>query len=422
MEQKEKVILVGVNINNQGDFQYSMEELKSLAQACNLQVVGSITQNLNKVNTSHYIGTGKLEEVNQLKTKSEADVIIFNDELSTSQIRNLENELDCKVMDRANLILDIFGSRAKTKEAQLQVEIAKFKYLLPRLINSDESLSQQRGGTGTIMRGPGETRLELERRKIEEKVSQLNKELETMVAHRQTQRKQRKRTKVPVVSLVGYTNTGKSTIMNAMVDLFSHNPNKHVFEKDMLFATLETSVRSIKLPDNKSFLLTDTVGFVSKLPHHLIKAFRSTLEEVAEAHLLIHVVDISHPNYKELINITNNTLEEIGVKDIPTIYAYNKGDLIDIQIPKIDGNNVYLSAKQRIGINELTELIKKELFQDHVKCQLLIPFDEGQLISYLNETANVISTDYEPNGTKLTLECSPQDYERFQGYVVGEKN
>jgi len=420
VQLEQRAILVGVNLNDQEDFAYSMEELANLADACEVEVVGTLSQNLPKVNPSHYIGTGKIQEVTALLEGNEGNLVIFNDELSPSQIRNLESELKCKVIDRTILILDIFARRAKTREAQLQVEVAQLKYMLPRLVGLRESLGRQGGGVGTKNRGVGETKLELDRRRIEEKITMLSKELEALVAHRQIQRKQRKKNDIPVVSLVGYTNAGKSTIMNAMLD--TYNPSsqeKQVFEKDMLFATLETSVRSIPLQDNKSFLLTDTVGFVSKLPHHLVKAFRSTLEEVAEADLLIHVVDYANPEFERLIQITNDTLKEIGVTDIPTIYAYNKSDLTEHSIPEIQGDKVYMAAKSRIGISELVEQIRRQIFKDYIRCYMLIPYDQGTVVSYLNEHANIIETSYEEEGTKLNMECRLSDYGKYKQFVIG---
>ncbi|WP_350342891.1 GTPase HflX [Proteinivorax tanatarense] len=418
MEQTKKAILVGVNLKNNLDFQYSMEELANLADACGIVVIEKVVQNLDHINTSHYVGKGKVNDIHQLVQQEESDLVIFNNELSPSQIRNLEEGLNCTIMDRTSLILDIFYQRAKTKEAKLQVEIAQLQYMLPRLRNSELSLEQQRGGTGTIMRGAGETKLELDRRKIQKQISELNKQLKDLVARRQTQRKQRQKSNVPVISLVGYTNAGKSTVMNSMLETYNPEAEKSVYEEDMLFATLRTSVRNITLFDNKSFLLTDTVGFVSDLPHHLVKAFRSTLEEVTESDLLVHVVDYSNPSYEKQIEVTNSTLRDIGVKDIPVIYAYNKCDLTDLRIPKINGEKVYLSAKQKVGLKELTELIENKIFTDYVKCELVIPYDRGDVVSYFNENATIISTSYEKEGTKIKVECKEKDLDKHQEFVL----
>ncbi|MGG0727227.1 GTPase HflX [Bacillus paramycoides] len=417
-ELLQRAVLVGVNLGNESDFAYSMEELENLAEACDVEVIGQVTQNLQRVNPSHYIGKGKIEEVAAYVKEIDANMVIFNDELSPSQIRNLEEDLDCKVIDRTILILDIFAQRAKTKEAQLQVEVAHLQYMMPRLIGLRESLGRQSGGVGTKNKGVGEKKLELDRRKIEEQISVLNKDLEALVAQRQTQRKQRKKNEIPVVALVGYTNAGKSTTMNAMLEIYNGTEEKQVFEKDMLFATLETSVRNIDLPDNKSFLLTDTVGFVSKLPHHLVRAFRSTLEEVAEADLLIHVVDYANPNYEQLIDITNETLKKIGVENIPTIYAYNKSDMVDVEIPKVQEDRVYLSAKKHVGIEELVEMIRSHIYKEYTKCEMLIPYDQGQIVSYFNNHAHVLSTSYENEGTKIALECKTSDYEKYKRFAI----
>ncbi len=418
MEQKQKAILVGVQLNNQQDFTDSMEELFNLANACDLEVVGEKIQKLNGLNISYYLGKGKIQEVLALLAEKNANLVIFNDELSPSQIRNLEEILECRVIDRTVLILDIFAQRAKTREAQLQVEVAKLQYMLPRLIGLGESLGRQGGSSGLKNRGSGETKLELDRRKIEDRISGLNKELETLVTQRQNQRKKRKKKEIPVIALVGYTNTGKSTLMNAMIDVFNPSTEKQVFEKDMLFATLETSVRSIKLPDNKSFLLTDTVGFISKLPHHLIKAFRSTLEEVAEADLLIHVIDYSNPQYNQQMKVTRETLKELGADNIPVIYAYNKTDLLNVEIPKITEDCVYISAKRKEGIVDLVNVIGQKAFTDYVHCEMLIPYDKGNIVSYLNDNATIKSTLYEGSGVLISLECKEADYERYQQYVT----
>lgn len=410
----QRAILVGVDLNNDKNFDYSVEELKNLAEACSVEVADVLTQKLERVNSAHYIGSGKVEEVAHLVAKNDAKLVIFNDELSPSQIRNLEHELQCKVIDRTILILDIFASRAKTREAQLQVEVAQLKYMMPRLIGLNASLSRQAGGIGS--KGPGEKKLELDRRRIEEQIHKLNKELDALVLARQNQRKLRKKNATPVVALVGYTNAGKSTTMNALLNVSNAEADKSVFEKNMLFATLETSTRQIQLPDNKQFLLTDTVGFVSKLPHQLVKAFRSTLEEVTEADLLLHVVDLSHPEFQAQIEITNKVLDELGVKETPMVYVYNKADLVDNEFTPSTQEAVRISAKNLTNIDTLINSIKSHLFHHYVKETFLIPYDKGNIISYLNDHATVFETEYLDNGTLITVECSDQDVERFHQY------
>lgn len=410
----QRAILVGVDLNNDKNFDYSVEELKNLAEACSVEVVGTLTQKLERVNPACYIGTGKVDEVAMLVQQHDANLVIFNDELSPSQIRNLEHGLQCKVIDRTILILDIFASRAKTREAQLQVEVAQLKYMMPRLIGLNASLSRQAGGIGS--KGPGEKKLELDRRRIEDQIHKLNKELDSLVLARQNQRKLRKRNSTPVVALVGYTNAGKSTTMNALLNVSNAQAEKTVFEKNMLFATLETSTRQIQLPDNKQFLLTDTVGFVSKLPHQLVKAFRSTLEEVTEADLLLHVVDLSHPEFQTQIEITNKVLEELGVKETPMVYVYNKADLIDDEFTPSTKEAVRISAKNLTNIETLIDCIKSHLFKNYQKVTFLIPYDRGNIVSYLNEHANILETQYLDNGTLITAECSEHDIERFNQY------
>ena len=416
----QRAILVGVDLNNDKNFDYSVEELKNLAEACSVQVVGVLTQKLERVNPACYIGTGKVDEVALLVEQNDANLVIFNDELSPSQIRNLEHGLQCKVIDRTILILDIFASRAKTREAQLQVEVAQLKYMMPRLIGLNASLSRQAGGIGS--KGPGEKKLELDRRRIEEQVHKLNKELDSLVLARQNQRKLRKRNSTPVVALVGYTNAGKSTTMNALLTVSNAQSEKSVFEKNMLFATLETSTRQIQLPDNKQFLLTDTVGFVSKLPHQLVKAFRSTLEEVTEADLLLHVVDLSHPEFQTQIEITNKVLDELGVKETPMVYVYNKADLVEDEFTPSTKEAVRISAKNLTNIDTLIDCIKSHIFQHYVKASFLIPYDRGNLVSYLNEHANVFDTEYLENGTLITVECSEHDAHRLAEYKVKPLN
>ena len=416
-----KAIIVGIKINNQKDFDYMMDELENLVYANNITVSERLVQNLDKIHAGHYLGSGKIEELKKIIAETNVDMVIFNDELSPYQIRNLEEFLDIEVIDRTQLILDIFYKRAKTKEAKLQVEIARLQYELPRMRTSrDEKLDQQSGASGTSNRGAGETKLEINYRTIKHRIQLLNKELENVIKERDIQRKQRKKNQISVVSLVGYTNAGKSTIMNKFVNKFNKGESKEVFEKDMLFATLETSVRNITLPDRKKFLLTDTVGFVSNLPHHLIKAFRSTLEEVREADLLIHVVDYSSIHYKNMMQTTDSTLAEVGVKDIPVIYVYNKADLTEKEIPADDGDSIYISAKNDIGLDLLLEKIYDKIFQDYEKAVFLIPYNKGEIVSYFNENASVLDIKHEENGTKITAECRKSDFEKYKNYIIND--
>lgn len=420
MEQlkRDKAILVGVQKQLDHHFDYEMEELENLAAAIDIETAGIVTQNLERIHAGTYVGTGKVDEIRLLFEATEADLVIFNDELSPSQIRNLEAALECEVMDRTMLILAIFSRRAKTREAKLQVDLAQLQYMLPRLVGLRASLSRQGGGTGGGFknRGAGETKLELDRRKIEEQISRIKRELETVKSQRDTQRKRRQKQGLPVVSLVGYTNAGKSTIMNQIMQV-AGKEQKQVFEKDMLFATLETSVRQVKLEDQKQFLLTDTVGFVSKLPTHLVKAFRSTLEEARDADLLLHVVDVSNEEYRYMMDITNKTLDQIGVEDVPTLYVFNKSDKADREYPAYQEDHLWIAAKEGAGIPELIEQIKARVFQDYQTLMLRIPFEQGEIVDYLNTHANVLETEYDEQGTLMTVELSAKDAARLSSYL-----
>lgn len=411
-------IIVGLNKDNQIDYTESMVELENLCEACDIQVVAHVVQNAKKVNAKYYIGSGKLEELAYLRAVQEIDIVVFNNELSASQIKNIEDEIGCRVIDRTVLILDIFGERAKTREAKLQVEVASLEYALPRLIGANENLGRQGGGVGTKNKGAGEKKLELDRRQVEEKIAALNKELEKLKGQRTTQRNKRRKSHLPTVALVGYTNAGKSTIMNRLVSQFNKGEEKLVFEKNMLFATLETSVRSIKLPDHRAFLLSDTVGFVSNLPHHLVKAFRSTLEEVCEADLLIHVVDLSSPHYKKQIEVTNETLKQIGAEHVPMIYVYNKVDLIDeLEMDSIEQEGIKISAKQNRGMEALIETICEEIFAEYIKTQLFIPYKDLNLISKINEDCMVKGQAYKEEGVVLDIECMTTYADKYRDYT-----
>lgn len=457
-----KVLLVGVDTGEEQDFEHSMEELKSLAEAAYKQVVGVVVQRMERVNNSLYIGAGKVAEVKEYAASCEAQEIVFDNALSPSQVRNLGRELDLVVLDRTNLILDIFSIRAKTREAKLQVETANLQYMLPRLVGMRENLSRQ-GGTGGSMsnKGAGETKLELDRRKIEHRISMLKRELESVAQNRETTRKKRSQSRIPQVALVGYTNAGKSTILNRLVDTYGGGEEKNVLEKDMLFATLETNVRSIHTGDNKPFFLVDTVGFIHKLPHGLVQAFRATLEEVKYADLIVEVVDFSDEHYRQHMEVTAETLKELGAGNIPRLVVYNKIDKCRTEnLPneaklfleaktcyevkscdetEIDsetkinsetnpfsktkpqlrkGNQIYIAAKMGAGMEELAGLIKEYVYADRVEAEFLIPYDSGSILSYFMENSTVSSQEYREEGVRLRASCHKSDAEKYGRFRV----
>ena len=364
-EPREQALLLGVKLRDGEDFERSMEELWNLAEACGMQVTGQITQNMERPHSALYMGKGKLSEVKEFLEQHPVDVVIFDRQLSPSQLRNLEQLLDCAILDRTSLILEIFAVRARTREARLQVESARLQYILPRLTGMHKALSRQGGGSGISNKGAGEKKLELDRRRIEKRMSELRRELEQVSKEREIQRNRRQGSGIPRVALVGYTNAGKATLMNSMLDKYSRDPSKRVMEKNMLFATLDTTVRRIHTGPQKEFLLSDTVGFIHQLPTGLIKAFRSTLEEAREADLLLHVLDYSDEACRQQREVTEETLKELGAGDIPVIYVYNKSDLrmqedgSKMTLPRIQENRIYLSAKTGEGIQELVDMIWK---------------------------------------------------------------
>ena len=384
------------------------EELKSLCEACHIEVGDVVIQKLEKINPATYIGKGKIEEI---KLKLQDEMIIFDDELTPLQVKNLTDLLETEVTDRTDLILRIFDERAKTKEAKLQVEIARDQYLLPRLVGMQEHMSPQQGGSG--FRGSGEKQIELDRRIIARKLARSRKELAEIVKQRQVQRQRRKNNQIPVIALVGYTNSGKSTLLNTLCP----DKQKKVFEKDMLFATLETSTRHIKIK-NHDCLLTDTVGFIERLPHHLIQAFRSTLEEVKEADLLLHVVDTSFEDYQMQIETTNEVLKSLGVENTPMIYVYNKIDLNKYAYIQPQSPYVFISAKYKRGLDLLEDEISHLLFKDYEVFELSIPYSQGEDFKYLHQHCYVKEIEYLEKSIYLKIEARKQEIKNYLHYCL----
>ena len=381
----EKALLVGLDLpTNEYSIDYTLKELGNLAKACDLKVIEKISQKANEINPKYYVGSGKVDEIKMLITSLEIDVVIFDDELSPSQIRNLEAKLECRVIDRSLLILDIFSQRANTAEAILEIKLARLTYMLPRLIGLNASLSRQGGGSGaTSSKGAGEKQLELDRRQIMSEIEQTKRKLQTIKNNRHQQRQKRSRTGIPIISLVGYTNAGKSSTFNTLVEACKNQNNKEVLEKDMLFATLGTNVRKLTLPNKQEILLIDTVGFVSKLPTLLVNSFRSTLEEIINSSLILHVVDISNTNYENQIKVTNEVLAEIGVHDIPSIYLLNKCDKVE-EVPTIFNESIAFSNKQKTNLDLLIKTIERKTKDiSNTLIDVKIPLTDGKTISVM---------------------------------------
>lgn len=403
-------IVVGLEVNENID--KSMDELEALAEAADVKVLASMVQRLEKPNNATYIGKGKLTELAEMSKNMEADLVIFNDELSGVQLRNIEDAVGVRVIDRTTLILDIFAKRAISLEGKLQVEYAQLKYCLPRLLGLGNSLSRQGGGIGT--RGTGEKKLETDRRHIQSRMDEIKKQLAEVKASRNTQRAKREKSNLPVVSLVGYTNSGKSALMNKLLEISNHE-DKQVFERDMLFATLDTAQRLIKLENGCEFILADTVGFVSKLPHALVNAFKSTLEELLYSDLIVHVIDMTSDDFRFKFEVTKDVLKQIGVHEKKSLVVFNKKDIANEKLD-YEEEHLEISAKTGEGIKQLLEEVQRLLFADRKYAELLLPYERGDVISYLCEKADVQNIQYLEEGTLVKVNLDAVDYARLSGY------
>ncbi len=424
---KEKAFLVGVSIFNEKSWlsiEDSLAELDLLAQTAGLEVVGEISQTLSKPNSQTLIGSGKLEEVQVLVSETKADVLVFDNELIPRHQRELEKIFgeSVRIIDRTALILDIFAQHAHTREGILQVELAQYEYRLPRLTRAWTHLARQAGGgggrSGSVggvgLRGPGETQLEVDRREIRKKITNLRSELEKVRAHRSRHRDKRKRSQIPTVALVGYTNAGKSTLLNKL-------SNAEVFVANQLFATLDPTTRRVELPEGNTALFTDTVGFIQKLPTQLVAAFRATLEEISEADLLLHVVDISHQNAYSQWESVNATLQEIGAEEVPTITVLNKVDKIQNpqliqQLSDAFSNAAAISALSGEGIRFLLKKIEEELYFNLIPITVLLPYQHGRLISNFHETGKIDSIENLADGVLINGSISTRLFSEYEPF------
>ena len=417
-EDQFTAILVGADLGN-GDAERSLEELEALTEAAGGEAAALVIQKMDRPRPATYIGKGKVQEIAQMCENGVADTVIFDDELTGAQIRNLEEAVGVRVIDRTILILDIFARRATSREGKLQVELAQLQYRMPRLLGFGRALSRLGGGIGT--RGPGEKKLETDRRHIRARIDDIKADLAQAEKTAVLKRKQRQRNEIPTVALVGYTNAGKSAIMNRLLSLEGRE-EKEVFSENMLFATLDAEQRSITPEKGQGFILSDTVGFVSKLPHDLIKAFRATLEEAAGADLLVHVVDVSAPEMERCMDVTEQVLAEIGAGGKPVIIAYNKADLLTDGcgpdgtpfLPARAGSLV--SAKTGEGMEELLEEILAAIYGDSKEVTLLIPYARGDVLSYVCEKGVVSSMEHTAEGTVVTVQLAAKEYDRVAAY------
>lgn len=415
-----RAVIVGVDGYNQmKDLNSSMQELRELCHAAGAQVLGEATQTIKRPEAATYIGSGKVEEIKTLVQATEANLVVFNDELSASQIRNLENAIEVRVVDRTILILDIFALRASSHVSKLQVELAQLKYSMPRLIGRNENLSRTGGGIGT--RGPGEQKLEIDRRIISDKILDIKQRLKLAVKNRETGRTRSRKNKIPKVALVGYTNAGKSSVMNRIIEKFAseeQEDRKLVFEKDMLFATLDTSSRRIDMGDNRAFILVDTVGFVDRLPHTIFDAFKATLEDAMDADILLHIVDASSSSLDMQLNITGKVLKELEAIDKPIIRVFNKADLLGEGYEVDERADVYTSMTSGEGLDELIEKICENLYSSLHSVNMKIPYTQGGVLNEIMDASKVNSMEYQEDGTFIQAELDDMLYQKYFDFIV----
>lgn len=418
-EKMETVLIVGVELDKDKiDIEASLDELEELVKAARGQVVGRMIQKKDKINAALFIGKGKAEEIREFADINEVDTIIFNDELSGAQLRNLEEVVGRKILDRTTLILDIFALRATTREGKLQVKLAQLKYRLPRLVGMRDYLSREGAGIGT--RGPGEQKLETDRRHILREIHNIERQLREVEENREVKRKQRISSNLPIVALVGYTNAGKSTLLNKLIE-GKGDEEKKVFVKDMLFATLDTALRKAEFPNGQEYLLTDTVGFVSKLPTHLVKAFKGTLEETVYADLLVHVVDASNKDLDIQINTTLEILKDLDVLNKPMITVFNKIDKVSVEDVFYNYKNIeekiFISAKSGQNIDGLLEKIMDKLDLNYRMVELLIPYDKQSIINNIMSNYKVETMEYLEKGTRIKVALNNIDFNIYKDFL-----
>ncbi|MGN9164595.1 GTPase HflX [Tissierellaceae bacterium HCP3S3_D8] len=418
----ERALVIGVELDSDKiDIEASLDELKELVVAAGGTVISEVIQRKDTINPAYFIGKGKAEEIKSYCEELDISIVVFNDELSGAQLRNLEKIIDRKIVDRTNLILDIFANRAISKEGKLQVKLAQLKYRLPRLVGFRDYLSREGGGIGT--RGPGEQKLETDRRHILREINNIEEQLKEVEANRDIKRKRRIDSNLPIVALIGYTNAGKSTLLNKLIEINNDDGDiKSVYVKDMLFATLDTSLRRGRLPNGQRYLLTDTVGFVSKLPTNLIEAFKGTLEEVIYADILLHVVDASNKDIDIQIKTTLDILKDLNVLNKPIITVFNKIDKVDISNLIYDnryiGDKIFISAKMGTNLEELMKLVEEKLPHEYRYVSLKIPYDRQSVLNYFMDNYEVENLTHEEDGTYINLTINSLDFNRYREFII----